>query len=58
MTFMQNQPEVNPDCIGLYGTALAAPTWSTPAVLNERGEMYRSVVGPGDCERQFRFVPF
>ena len=57
MTFMQNQSEVNPDCIGLYGTSFGCANVAYTAGIDERVKCTVAVVGPGDCERQFRFGP-
>jgi len=57
ITFMQNQPEVNPARIGLYGTSFGCANVSYTTGIDERVQCTVAVVGPGDCERQFRFGP-
>lgn len=57
ITFMQHQPEVNPDRIGLYGTSFGCANATYTAGIDERVQCTVAVVGPGDCERQFRFGP-
>lgn len=57
ITFMQHQPEVNPDRIGLYGTSFGCANVAYTAGIDERVKCTVGVVGPGDCERQFRFGP-
>lgn len=57
MTFMQGLPEVNPDRIGLYGTSFGCANVVYTAGVDERAKCTVAVVGPGDCERQFRMGP-
>src|SRR5262245_32771353 len=57
MTFMQSLPEVNPDRIGLYGTSFGCSNVVYTAGVDERAKCTVAVVGPGDCERQFRLGP-
>jgi uncharacterized protein len=57
ITFMQNQPEVNPDRIGLYGTSFGCANVSYTAGIDDRVKCTVGAVGPGDCERQYRFGP-
>lgn len=57
ITFMQHQPEVNPDRIGLYGTSFGCANVVYTAGIDERVRCVVAVVGPGDCERQFRLGP-
>lgn len=57
VTFMQHQPEVNPDRIGLYGTSFGCANVVYTAGIDERVRCVVAVVGPGDCERQFRLGP-
>src|SRR5262245_56872592 len=57
MTLMQHQPEVNPDRIGLYGTSFGCANVVYVAGVDERAKCTVAVVGPGDCERQFRMGP-
>lgn len=57
ITFMQQQPEVNPDRIGLYGTSFGCANVVYTAGIDERVRCVVAVVGPGDCERQFRLGP-
>jgi fermentation-respiration switch protein FrsA (DUF1100 family) len=57
MTYMQNLPEVNPDRIGLYGTSFGCANVVYTAGIDERAKCTVAVVGPGDCERQFRLGP-
>jgi hypothetical protein len=57
ITFMQQQSEVHPDRIGLYGTSFGCASVSYTAGVDERVQCTVAVVGPGDCERQFRFGP-
>jgi hypothetical protein len=57
ITFMQQQPEVNPDRIGLYGTSFGCANVVYTAGIDERAQCTVAVVGPGDCERQFRLGP-
>jgi fermentation-respiration switch protein FrsA (DUF1100 family) len=57
ITFMQHQPEVNPDRIGLYGTSFGCANVTYTAGIDERVKCAVGVVGPGDCERQFRLGP-
>lgn len=57
ITFMQQQPEVNPDRIGLYGTSFGCANVTYTAGIDERVKCAVGVVGPGDCERQFRLGP-
>lgn len=57
ITFMQNQPEVNPESIGLYGTSFGCANVSYTAGIDDRVKCTVGVVGPGDCARQFRFGP-
>ena len=57
MTFMQHQPEVNPDRIGLYGTRFGCANVTYTAGIDERAKCTVGVVGPGDLERQFRLGP-
>lgn len=57
MTYMQSLPEVNPDRIGLYGTSFGCANVVYTAGIDERATCTVAVVGPGDCERQFRLGP-
>jgi fermentation-respiration switch protein FrsA (DUF1100 family) len=57
ITFMEHQPEVNPDRIGLYGTSFGCANVTYTAGIDERVKCTVAVVGPGDCERQFRLGP-
>jgi hypothetical protein len=57
ITFMQHQPEVHPDRIGLYGTSFGCANVVYTAGIDERVRCVVAVVGPGDCERQFRLGP-
>ena len=57
MTYMQSLPEVNPYCIGLYGTSFGCANVVYTAGIDERAQCTVAVVGPGDCERQFRLGP-
>jgi len=54
---MQHQPEVNPERIGLYGTSFGCANVTYTAGVDERAKCTVAVVGPGDCERQFRMGP-
>lgn len=57
ITFLQHQPEVNADRIGLYGTSFGCANVTYTAGIDERVKCAVGVVGPGDCERQFRLGP-
>ncbi len=57
MTYLQTLPEVNPDRIGLYGTSFGCANVVYTAGIDERAKCTVAVVGPGDCERQFRLGP-
>ncbi len=57
ITFMQHQPEVDPERIGLYGTSFGCANVVYTAGVDERAKCVVGVVGPGDCERQFRLGP-
>ncbi|HXG22854.1 MAG TPA: alpha/beta hydrolase [Methylomirabilota bacterium] len=57
ITYMQTLPEVNPDRIGLYGTSFGCANVVYTAGIDERAKCIVAVVGPGDCERQFRLGP-
>ena len=57
MTYMQSLPEVNPDRIGLYGISFGCANVVYAAGVDERARCTVAVVGPGDCERQFRMGP-
>ena len=57
ITFMQYQPEVNAGRIGLYGTSFGCANVTYTAGIDERVKCAVGVVGPGDCERQFRLGP-
>jgi pimeloyl-ACP methyl ester carboxylesterase len=54
---MQQQPEVHPERIGLYGTSFGCANVTYTAGIDERVQCTVAVVGPGDCERQFRLGP-
>jgi len=57
ITYLQSLPEVNPDRIGLYGTSFGCANVVYTAGVDERAQCTVAVVGPGDCERQFRVGP-
>jgi fermentation-respiration switch protein FrsA (DUF1100 family) len=57
MTYTQSLSEVNPDRIGLYGTSFGCANVVYTAGIDERAKCTVAVVGPGDCERQFRLGP-
>ncbi len=57
ITYMQTLPEVNRDGIGLYGTSFGCANVVYVAGVDERAKCTVAVVGPGDCERQFRLGP-
>lgn len=57
ITFLENQPEVNPDRVGLYGTSFGACMVAYTAGIDARVKCTVAAVGPGDCERQFRLGP-
>ena len=54
VTFMQNQPEVFPDRIGLLGVSLGGANVSYAAGIEERVKATVSVCGIGDCGRWIR----
>lgn len=57
VTFMQQQPQVAADRIGLYGTSFGCANASYTAGIDDRVKCTVGVVGPGDLERQFRLGP-
>ena len=54
VTFLQNQPEVNPDRLGLFGVSLGGANVSYAAGVEERVKATVSVCGIGDCGRWIR----
>ena len=54
VTFLQNQPEVNPERIGLLGVSLGGANVSYAAGVEERVKATVSVCGIGDCGRWIR----
>jgi hypothetical protein len=54
VTFMQHQPEVYPDRIGLLGVSLGGANVSYAAGVEERVKATVSVCGIGDCGRWIR----
>ncbi len=54
VTFLQNQPEVNPARLGLFGVSLGGANVSYAAGVEERVKATVSVCGIGDCGRWIR----
>lgn len=54
VTFLQNQPEVNPERLGLFGVSLGGANVSYAAGVEERVKATVSVCGIGDCGRWMR----
>ncbi|MBM4254410.1 MAG: alpha/beta hydrolase [Deltaproteobacteria bacterium] len=54
VTFLQNQPEVNPERIGLLGVSLGGANVSYAAGVEDRVKATVSVCGIGDCGRWIR----
>ena len=54
VTFLQSQPEVNPDRLGLFGVSLGGANVSYAAGVEERVKATVSVCGIGDCGRWIR----
>lgn len=54
VTFLQNQPEVNPERIGLLGVSLGGANVSYAAGVEERVKATVAVCGIGDCGRWIR----
>ena len=47
----------NAERLGLYGTSFGCANATYTAGIDERMKCIVGVVGPGDCERQFRLGP-
>lgn len=54
VTFLQNQPEVNSDRLGLFGVSLGGANVSYAAGVEDRVRATVSVCGIGDCGRWIR----
>ncbi len=54
VTFLQHQPEVNPERLGLFGVSLGGANVSYAAGVEERVKATVSVCGIGDCGRWVR----
>ena len=54
VTFLQNQPEVNSDRLGLFGESLGGANVSYAAGVEDRVRATVSVCGIGDCGRWIR----
>ncbi len=54
VTFLQNQPEVDPDRLGLFGVSLGGANVSYAAGVEDRVRATISVCGIGDCGRWIR----
>lgn len=54
VTFLQHQPEVNPERLGLFGVSLGGANVSYAAGVEERVKATVSVCGIGDCGRWIR----
>ena len=54
VTFLQHQPEVDPDRLGLFGVSLGGANVSYAAGVEERVKATISVCGIGDCGRWIR----
>lgn len=54
VTFLQNQPEVEPERLGLFGVSLGGANVSYAAGVEERVKATVSVCGIGDCGRWIR----
>jgi len=57
MTFMQNPAGGEPDCTWALRDSFGCANVVVHAGVDERAKCTVAVVGPGDCERQFRFGP-